>query len=109
MKLENSVKYHSAANGMVENAVQRVTVLTRVLKDTMEAKIKQATEPKHSADAIHGEPCSNHHRQILYGSGRQDPLSRRIGRRPPAHREMAEFGEKILFQPMKYNNGKRST
>ena len=45
MKLENSPKYHSAANGMVENAVQRVIGLARVLKDALEADIKQAVEP----------------------------------------------------------------
>ena len=46
MKLENCPKYHSAANGMVENAVQRVIGLIRVLKDALEANIKQAIEPK---------------------------------------------------------------
>ena len=40
MKLENSPKYHSAANGVVENAVQRVIGFSRVLKDVLEANIK---------------------------------------------------------------------
>ena len=41
MKLENSSKYHSAANDMVGNAVQRVIGLSRVLKDVLEANIKR--------------------------------------------------------------------
>ena len=62
VRLENSPKYHSAANGMVENAVQRVIGLTRVLKDALEASIKQAIEPNipvmtfmvnHAATIIH--------------------------------------------------------
>ena len=39
MKLENSPKYHSAANGAVENAVQRVIGLVRVLKDALGANL----------------------------------------------------------------------
>ena len=37
VKLENSPMYHSAANGMVENAMQRVIGLTSVLNDTLKA------------------------------------------------------------------------
>ena len=42
---EDSPKYHSAANGRVENALQPVIGLTRVLKDALEASIKQTMEP----------------------------------------------------------------
>ena len=45
MKLENSPKYHPVANGMVENAAQRVIGMSRVLKDALKANIKQAVEP----------------------------------------------------------------
>ena len=60
MQLENSLKYHSAANDSVENTVQRVVGLTRVLQDALEANIKQTVEP------------NTPHQQLLCGSGWQD-------------------------------------
>ena len=68
MKLENSLKCHSAANGRVENAMRRVIGLTRVLKDALEANIKQAIEPNMPSDDVQGEPRCDHHEQVLRGS-----------------------------------------
>ena len=45
MKLDNSSKFHSTANGRVETAVQRVVGFTSVLKDVLEANVTQAIEP----------------------------------------------------------------
>ena len=45
MMLKNSPKSHSAASGIVENAVPRIIGLTRVLQDALEANIKQTIEP----------------------------------------------------------------
>ena len=45
MKLENSPKHRSAANGMVEITEQRVFGRTTVFKDALEANIKQMIEP----------------------------------------------------------------
>ena len=62
---EDSPKVHSAANGMVENAVQRVIGSTRVLKDALEANIKQTIESNDPRDDVHDVPRGNHPQQIL--------------------------------------------
>ena len=45
MQLENGTKYHPTANGMVENAVQRVIGPTRVLNGALETNIKEEIRP----------------------------------------------------------------
>ena len=61
-----------------------------------------STYAGHTSDDLRGEPRGDHHQQILCGPRRQDTNEKARG--TTENREMAEFGERILSQPMmKYN------
>ena len=92
MKLDNSTKYHSAANGMVANAVQGVFSMTRVGQH----QAKDGAE--HASDDMDSEPRGNHHPQIVCGSGWQDTDYRWRRRTGRPQTEMTEFGEKVVFR-----------
>ena len=98
MKLENSPEYHSAANGLVENAVQRVIGMTRVLKDALESNIKQAVEPNTPVMTFK----VNHAATIInrFSVDQDGKTPKKKSRGTTANREVADFREKILFQPM---------
>ena len=106
MKLENSPKYHSQANGAVENAIQRVIGLTRVLKDALEANIGEGIEPNMaimSYMVTHAATLINRFSVDVDG---RTPFEKARG--TAARRELAEFGEKVLYQPMaKYNKNRK--
>ena len=88
MKLVSSPKHHSAANGMVENAVQRVTGLTKVVKDALGPKTSVMTfMVNHAATIIN---------RFSVDQDGKTPMEKARG--TTANREMAEFGEKIPFQ-----------
>ena len=106
MQLENSLKHHSAANGRVENAVQRVIGLTTALKDALEANIKQAVEPNVPMTTFmvnHAVTITN---RLSVDQDGRTPMERT--RRTTANHDIGDFGEKILFQSMtKYNKTKK--
>ena len=85
MKLENSPTDHSAANGM--------------LKD---ADIKQAVEPNTPVMTFMVDHAATIINRFSVDQDGMAPMEKARG--TTANREMAEFGEKILFEPMtKYN------
>ena len=73
-----------SVNGVVDNAVQRVIGLTRMLKDALETNLKQVVGD------VQGASRGNHHQQILCGSGWQDTDGE--GTRTTANGEVAEHG-----------------
>ena len=103
MKLENSPTYHSAANDMAENAVQRGIGLTRLLKDTLEPNIKQSIEPHSQVVTFmvnHGKTITS---RFFVDQDGKTTMGKASG--TTENRDMAEFGEKMLSQPMtKCNN-----
>ena len=75
--------------------MQRVIVLTSVLKDALATNIRQVM----TFMVTHAATIFN---RFSVGQDGKTPMEKARGTRP--NREMAEFGEKILFQPMtKYN------
>ena len=106
MKLENSPKYHSAANGMVESAVQREIGLTTVLKDTLQGNTKQATEPNTQVMTFMANHAATITNRFPAEQDGKTPMEK--ARETTANREMAELREKVLFPPItKYNKENR--
>ena len=77
MNLENSPKYHSIADGMLENAVQRVIGLTRVLTEALEANIKQAIEPKTRVMTFMVKYAVTIINRVSVGQDRKTPVEQR--------------------------------
>ena len=102
MQLENSTKYHPTSNGIVENAVQRVIGPTRVLKGALETNIKEETRPNTLVMTLmvsHAETIIN---IISVDQDGKTPTEKVKCTR--ANREIAEFGQRVLFQlVVKYN------
>ena len=106
MMLKNSPKYHSAASGMVENAVQRLIGSTRVLQDALEGNIKQTIEPNTPVMTFMACHAATINNRVSVDQDGRTPMEKARG--TTANRETAEFGEKILFQPTtKYNKGNK--
>ena len=102
MKLENSPKYHSSANGAVENAIQRVIGLTRVMKDALESNLGKPVEPNMPIMAFMVNHAATIISRFSVDPDGRTPFEKARGTN--ANRELAEFGEKVLYQPMvKYN------
>ena len=93
--MKPSSNNHSAANGVVENAVQSVVGLTRIVKVALKTMIKETAKPKMPTITF----IVNHVATIIDRITVPDKM-----RGTGANSEQAELGDQVWFSPIpKYN------
>lgn len=96
--LENSPVGESPTNGAVEQAVQKVCGMSRVIKDALEKHMDDSLPPTRAAlqwRVMHTAGTLNQH---VVGPDGKTATQRARGTR--AVRDTAEFGERILYRPL---------
>ena len=95
--LENSAIGESETNGMVENAIRRVTGLTRTLKSALESRIGKQVPNNSSVIPW----LVNHAANIInyFGIGEDGKTPMQKAKGVNNVRELPEFGELVLYIP----------
>ena len=104
VKVESVVGDHDS-NAEAEQAVQKVEDEVRTWKDAVDDSIKGSVPPTHDIMAWMVEHVMSVDRRTAIGSDGKVPIERIRGRR--GRDLMAEFGECILYLPLRGNTGDR--